>query len=50
MSTANDPRPKLVGVNHIAIELLKSLAHLDIKHLPYRSGNAAATAAASASV
>jgi tripartite-type tricarboxylate transporter receptor subunit TctC len=29
------------SVNHIAIELLKSLAHLDIKHLPYRSGNAA---------
>jgi tripartite-type tricarboxylate transporter receptor subunit TctC len=29
------------SVNHIAVELLKSLAHLDIKHLPYRSGNAA---------
>jgi tripartite-type tricarboxylate transporter receptor subunit TctC len=29
------------SVNHIAIELLKSLAQLDIKHLPYRSGNAA---------
>jgi len=29
------------SVNHIAIELLKSLAHLDVKHLPYRSGNAA---------
>ncbi len=29
------------SVNHIAIELLKSLGHLDIKHLPYRSGNAA---------
>jgi tripartite-type tricarboxylate transporter receptor subunit TctC len=29
------------SVNHIAIELLKRLAHLDIKHLPYRSGNAA---------
>jgi tripartite-type tricarboxylate transporter receptor subunit TctC len=29
------------SVNHIAIELLKSLAHLDIRHLPYRSGNAA---------
>jgi tripartite-type tricarboxylate transporter receptor subunit TctC len=29
------------SVNHIAIELLKSLAHLDINHLPYRSGNAA---------
>ncbi len=29
------------SVNHIAIELLKSLAHLDIKHVPYRSGNAA---------
>jgi tripartite-type tricarboxylate transporter receptor subunit TctC len=29
------------SVNHIAIELLKSLAHLDIKHLTYRSGNAA---------
>src|ERR1700722_4406106 len=29
------------SVNHIAFELLKSLAHLDIKHLPYRSGNAA---------
>jgi tripartite-type tricarboxylate transporter receptor subunit TctC len=29
------------SVNHIAIELLKSLAPLDIKHLPYRSGNAA---------
>jgi tripartite-type tricarboxylate transporter receptor subunit TctC len=29
------------SVNHMAIELLKSLAHLDIRHLPYRSGNAA---------
>jgi tripartite-type tricarboxylate transporter receptor subunit TctC len=29
------------SVNHIAVELFKSLTHLDIKHLPYRSGNAA---------
>ena len=29
------------SVNHMAMELLKSLARLDIKHVPYRSGNAA---------
>ena len=29
------------SVNHIAVELFKNLTHLDIKHLPYRSGNAA---------
>ena len=29
------------SVNHMAMELLKNLAHLDIKHVPYRSGNAA---------
>jgi tripartite-type tricarboxylate transporter receptor subunit TctC len=31
----------LGSVNHMAMELLKSLAHLDIKHVPYRAGNAA---------
>jgi tripartite-type tricarboxylate transporter receptor subunit TctC len=29
------------SVNQMAMELLKSLASLDIKHVPYRSGNAA---------
>jgi tripartite-type tricarboxylate transporter receptor subunit TctC len=29
------------SVNHVAMELFKSLAGLDIKHVPYRSGNAA---------
>jgi tripartite-type tricarboxylate transporter receptor subunit TctC len=29
------------SVNQMAMELLKSLAGLDIKHVPYRSGNAA---------
>jgi len=29
------------SVNHMAMELLKTLAHLDIKHLPYRAGNLA---------
>ncbi len=29
------------SVNHMAMELLKSLAGLDIKHVPYRAGNAA---------
>ena len=29
------------SVNHMAMELLKNLAGLDIKHVPYRSGNAA---------
>jgi tripartite-type tricarboxylate transporter receptor subunit TctC len=29
------------SVNHMAMELFKSLARLDIKHVPYRSGNAA---------
>jgi tripartite-type tricarboxylate transporter receptor subunit TctC len=29
------------SVNHIAMELLKSLGGLDIKHVPYRAGNAA---------
>ena len=31
----------LGSVNHMAMELLKSLAGLDIKHVPYRSGNSA---------
>jgi tripartite-type tricarboxylate transporter receptor subunit TctC len=29
------------SVNHMAMELLKSLAGLDIKHVPYRAGNTA---------
>jgi tripartite-type tricarboxylate transporter receptor subunit TctC len=29
------------SVNHMAMELLKSLAQLDIKHVPYRAGNVA---------
>jgi tripartite-type tricarboxylate transporter receptor subunit TctC len=29
------------SVNQMAMELLKSIANLDIKHVPYRSGNAA---------
>ncbi len=29
------------SVNHMAMELLKSLGGLDIKHVPYRAGNAA---------
>ena len=29
------------SVNHIAMELLKNLAGLDIKHVPYRAGNEA---------
>ena len=29
------------SVNHMAMELLKSLANLDIKHVPYRAGNEA---------
>jgi tripartite-type tricarboxylate transporter receptor subunit TctC len=29
------------SVNHMAMELLKSLGHLDIQHAPYRAGNAA---------
>ena len=29
------------SINHMAMELLKSLASLDIKHLPYRAGNLA---------
>ena len=29
------------SVNHMAMELLKSLTGLDIKHVPYRAGNAA---------
>jgi tripartite-type tricarboxylate transporter receptor subunit TctC len=29
------------SVNHMAMELLKSLGSLDIKHVPYRAGNAA---------
>jgi tripartite-type tricarboxylate transporter receptor subunit TctC len=29
------------SVNHMAMELLKYLAGLDIKHVPYRAGNAA---------
>jgi tripartite-type tricarboxylate transporter receptor subunit TctC len=29
------------SVNHMAMELLKSLSGLDIKHVPYRAGNAA---------
>jgi len=31
----------LGSVNHMAMELLKSLAKLDIKHVPYRAGNVA---------
>src|SRR5262245_2654677 len=31
----------LGSVNHMAMELLKSLARLDIKHVPYRAGNVA---------
>ena len=31
----------LGSVNHMSMELLKSLAHLDIKHVPYRAGNIA---------
>jgi tripartite-type tricarboxylate transporter receptor subunit TctC len=31
----------LGSVNHMAMELFKSLAGLDIKHLPYRAGNLA---------
>jgi tripartite-type tricarboxylate transporter receptor subunit TctC len=31
----------LGSVNHMAMELLKSLARLDIKHVPYRAGTAA---------
>jgi tripartite-type tricarboxylate transporter receptor subunit TctC len=29
------------SVNHMSMELLKSLANLDIKHVPYRAGNEA---------
>src|SRR5262249_62266874 len=29
------------SVNHMAMELLKSLGNLDIKHVPYRAGNLA---------
>jgi tripartite-type tricarboxylate transporter receptor subunit TctC len=29
------------SVNHMAMELLKSLAQLDIRHVPYRAGNVA---------